>query len=336
MYLKTVLAAGLAALAFGFGAQPAVAQSFHAGLSIEKLQTEEPTELALFYPTQASPMTWNLGPYSLDAAMRATPAEKLKGLILLSHGTGGSELGHHNLATSLARDGYLVAALRHPRDNWRDRSLIQTSAYFSERPKQVSRVLDALLADPRWKDRIAPDRIGAIGHSAGGFTVLALAGGVADPSRLVAHCGQGSDDPGFCTLGPRSKEGANDALARPKPSDFDVRDKRIRAVVAMAPVGIVFAPESLARIAIPVKIIAAEKDKVLQSKYHGAWLKERMPLAEFEEVENAGHFAFMSPMSISVPAAAGNPNEDPPGFDRRAFQQRLAQDVVDFFGRHLQ
>jgi hypothetical protein len=43
------------------------------------------------------------------------------------------------------------------------------AAYFSTRPRQVSAVLDALLNDPQWKDRIARDaqgpKIGALGHS---------------------------------------------------------------------------------------------------------------------------------------------------------------------------
>lgn len=57
---------------------------------------------------------------------RAAAAASLCGLIVLSHGTGGTggtELGHGRLAEALAARGYPVAALRHPRDNWQDDSL---------------------------------------------------------------------------------------------------------------------------------------------------------------------------------------------------------------------
>jgi pimeloyl-ACP methyl ester carboxylesterase len=142
-----------------------------------------------------------MGPFSLDVAIGSKPVDKVKALILLSHGIGGSELGHSFLAQALARNGYLVAALRHPGDNWQDRSLIEKSPerYFDERPRQASRVIDAILADPAWKDRIATDsrgpRVGALGHSAGGYTVLALAGAQSDlspgkkalPSRRVGR-----------------------------------------------------------------------------------------------------------------------------------------------------
>ena len=83
----------------------------------------------------------------------------MRGLIVLSHGTGGTELGHGRLAEALAARGYLVAALRHPGDNWQDQSLRTQRAeqYFDERPRQVSRVIDTLLADAAWTPRIAHD-----------------------------------------------------------------------------------------------------------------------------------------------------------------------------------
>jgi predicted dienelactone hydrolase len=99
-----------------------------------------------------------MGPFSFDAAIGGKPVDKVKALILLSHGNAGTELGHSVLAQALARNGYLVAALRHPGDNWQDRSLIETSPerYFDERPRQASRVIDAILADPAWMARIEP------------------------------------------------------------------------------------------------------------------------------------------------------------------------------------
>ena len=72
-----------------------------------------PTTVALFYPTATPAVALTMGPWrpvvTPGAPVAAAP---LKGLILISHGTGGHELGHHNLATRLAADGYLVAALR--------------------------------------------------------------------------------------------------------------------------------------------------------------------------------------------------------------------------------
>jgi predicted alpha/beta-hydrolase family hydrolase len=68
-----------------------------------------------------------MGPFALNVAIASQPIDQVKALILLSHGIGGSELAHSALAQSLARNGYLVAALRHPGDNWQDRSLLERS-----------------------------------------------------------------------------------------------------------------------------------------------------------------------------------------------------------------
>lgn len=180
------------------------------------------TTVALFYPTRATPRTIPMGPFAIDAAIGGQPIDKVKALILLSHGNAGTELGHSALAQALARSGYLVAALRHPGDNWQDQSLLAKSPerYFDERPRQASRVIDAILANPAWKDRIETDsegpRVGAIGHSAGGYTVLALAGAVPDLSLMRKHClAEASDDPIFCGMG---RSGASTPLPAAAPS----------------------------------------------------------------------------------------------------------------------
>jgi predicted dienelactone hydrolase len=157
---RTLIATTLALLAGYASAQ-------QAGYRTLTVPGETPINVARFYPTAAPERSIPMGPWQLVVAPGAPAAQApLKGLILLSHGTGGAELGHHNLATRLAKDGYLVAALRHPGDNWEDRSLITSGRYFSERPRQVSHVLDALLANPEWASRIPSERIGQRGREA--------------------------------------------------------------------------------------------------------------------------------------------------------------------------
>jgi predicted dienelactone hydrolase len=165
------------------------ASAQHAGYRPLTVAGDVPMTVALYYTTAVAARTVPMGPWQPVVAPGAPAAEApLKGLILLSHGTGGTEFNHHNLATRLARDGYLVAAVRHPGDNWQDRSMVTSGRYFSERPRQLTRVLDALLASPEWGNRIPGERIGAVGHSAGGYSVLALAGAQAEPGRAAQHC----------------------------------------------------------------------------------------------------------------------------------------------------
>lgn len=327
---------------------PLASQAYaqHAGYRTFTVPAEVPVTVALFYPTAVVARPFAMGPWQPLVAPGAAAAEgSFKGLILISHGTGGAELNHHNIATRLARDGYLVAAVRHPGDNWQDRSMVTSGQYFSERPRQLSRVLDALLASPEWGPRFPTERIGAVGHSAGGYSVLALAGAQAEAQRAAQHCRTVQDDPGFCSLarGPgRAATAATAATADapampaasavpPQTQGVSVADHRIRAVVALAPMAVVFTPESLAAITVPVRVIVAEHDAVLNSKYHGGHVVANLPSAQASTVGGAGHFAFMAQSATPMPSAAGDAAANPPGFDRVAFLPELENQIAAFF-----
>jgi predicted dienelactone hydrolase len=296
------------------------------------------TTVALYYPTTAAPRVVAMGPFSVHAAIGGKPVDKVKALILLSHGNAGTELGHSVLAQGLARNGYLVAALRHPGDNWQDRALLETSPerYFDERPRQASRVIDAILADPAWKARIAADSqgplVGALGHSAGGYTVLALAGARPDLSRMRMHClAESSEDPIFCSMGRAG------AAAPPMPTlpaaTLSLKDERVRAVVAMSPAGVLLTAESLASVRPATMIYEAELDRFLVPRFHAEWVASNLPAPNLHRVPNAWHFAFMDTPSMSIPSPDGDVAANPPGFDRDAFLKQLAVDVTAFFDK---
>ena len=295
------------------------------------------TTVALYYPTMATPRAIAMGPFALDVAIGGKPVDTVKALILLSHGIGGSELGHSVLAQALARNGYLVAALRHPGDNWQDQSLIGKSPerYFDERPRQASRVIDAILANPLWKDRIATDslgpRVGALGHSAGGYTVLALAGARPDLARMRKHCqAEASDDPIFCSLG---RSGA--AMPSLPAATTSLKDERVRAIVAMAPTGVPLTAESLATVRSATMIYEAELDRFLVPRFHAEWVASNLPAPNLHRVPNAWHFAFMDSPSTSIPSPDGDIASNPPGFDRDAFLKQLAVEITAFFDKTL-
>jgi predicted dienelactone hydrolase len=334
--LRSIAIAGLAALLVA--ATPAMAaQAGWRPITVSaSASAAESIPVNLYYPTQAAERSIAMGPYIAHVAPLAEPATTFKGLVVVSHGKGGSELNHESLAEALARAGYLVAALRHPGDNWQDHALFDRgpAAYLGERPRQVSRVLDAILGDPQWGDRIAKDargpRVGALGHSAGGYTVLALAGGRFDLGRFAEHCGMHrADDPIFCR-----KSNPNASPIAASTTAFDpspLSDPRVRAVVALAPLGVVFDAGSLERIAVPVTIYSAAEDRWLLPRFHAQWVAAHIPGATLHVVPNAWHFAFVDPPSGPIPSEDGDLRDDPPGFDRQAFLRELQRDVPAFF-----
>src|SRR3981189_2192441 len=53
-----------------------------------------PIPVALYYPTQPPARSIAMGPFTAQVAIQAPPDATFKGLIVVSHGTGGSELAH--------------------------------------------------------------------------------------------------------------------------------------------------------------------------------------------------------------------------------------------------
>jgi predicted dienelactone hydrolase len=308
--------------------------------------------VALYYPTETPVQTVSMGPFQVKAAIQAPPAQQFKALIVLSHGLWGTELGHSSLAEALARSGYLVAALRHPGDNWQDHLLSEKTPalYFVNRPRALTQVIDGIIALPEWASRLARDEkgylIGALGHSAGGFSVLALAGGRTDARKVLEHCkANAAKDPIFCSVGrssanidspagqipPQSAAQSPETLATAAPAT----DPRVRAVVAMAPTGVPFTTDSLAAIKIPVLIYEAELDRFLVPNFHAERIAKDMSSAELRRIGNAWHFAFMDAPTSAIPSPDGDIRADPPGFDRPALLKRLAEEIPAFFDKAL-
>jgi predicted dienelactone hydrolase len=104
----------------------------------------------------------------------------------------------------------------------------------------------------------------------------------------------------------------------------------------MAPVGVVFTPESLARVTVPTVIYEAEKDRWLVPRFHAEWIALNLPSAELRRVPNAWHFAFMDTPTQPIPTPDGDIAANPPGFDRTAFLAKLGSDLAAFFDRTFQ
>ena len=284
---------------------------------------------AVWYPSPVSSGRTVEGPFAMAAARNAPLSAGRYGLVLISHGTGGHRLGHRGTAVRLAQAGYVVAAPEHAGDSWRDSQHSGTAANWQRRPRQLSAVLDRLLADPAFGPRIDPERIAAVGHSAGGYSVLALVGGLADMTVLLQHCTDFRDrDPVFCSYG-RQDEHIGGKLP-------ELADRRVRAAVAVAPVGALFGPDAFAGVAAPAQIHRLGRDRVLRRPWHADNIVQLMGgKARLAVHPEAHHFAFIAPFPAALVDQVGEPARDPPGFDRRAFLDRIDRQILSFLHRVL-
>lgn len=284
-------------------------------------------EIGVWYPSASTPAAVAFGPTTMTVAMNAPIHGSALPLIVISHGTGGSLFGHADTAIALADAGYVVAALNHTGDNYRDQS---RALYVMDRPLQVSRVIDHMLRTWPEHERIDPSRIGVFGFSAGGFTALVDIGGVPD----------------FASIGPVCKAHPQDYACRliaasdrplPEPAATGAADRRIRAAVVAAPaLGFAFGREGLKDVSVPVQLWRAEDDVVLPQPRYAEAVRAALPQApDYHVVAHAGHFDFLMPCSAALAANVPDICTSEPGFDRAAFHQDFDRAVVKFFDRTL-
>jgi len=265
-----------------------------------------PFAARVFYATEAAPTTHTFGPYTLDFAVEAPISGHELPLVVISHGMTGTPWGYHGLTTALAESGFAVLLLEHPGDSRRDPSKAGTAEILATRPRDIRIALDAAFADPHIGAHLRPGSAAIIGHSMGGYTALAVAGGkpLALPEQMP------------------------DGVASPVVVE---RDPRITRAVLLAPaIPWLMGPGALAEVTIPLMVRVGEKDTETPPFFIERVLKSlplRAPL-DFAVVPDAGHFAFFYP----VPPALAQlpPGQDPPGFDRAAYQPQLHAEVIAF------
>jgi predicted dienelactone hydrolase len=153
-------------------------------------------------------------------------------LVIYSHGSGGLRYIASFFTETLASHGFVVAAPDHTGNTAVER-ITNTNAPIEQnllnRPLDVSAVIDELLKPTgdgakRFASAIDAARIGVSGHSAGGFTALAMGSG---------HTGAGG------TTGV---------------------DPRVKAIAAMAPASRAITDAELAGMKTPTMLITGTKD----------------------------------------------------------------------------
>jgi len=305
--------------------------------------------VAVHYPTLVPEQPVDLGPYRMSVAMRAPAAQGGPWpVVFVSHGTGGSVLGHADLAAGLARAGNVVVALEHPGDNYRDRSLVGDARYFSERPAQLLAVMRAVLDSEGAAGAAArllmgdlsidAKAIALLGHSAGGFTAAVVAGARGDRARVAEHCATHASADPMCALRDPSAhmsvraQGPRFVLPADASLPATSSDPRVRALVLLAPLTVPLDPASLAGLPAATLIIGARRDEVLPAHFHLEPWTTMAPHAQRIEHPQAGHFSFMTSVPAERRAMLGPAGVDPDGFDRADFQRELTDRVGAFLG----
>ena len=202
-------------------------------------------------------------------------------VVLLSHGFGSEPKSFNYLGEHLASYGIAAVSVEHiGSDSDYELEILEGAKKraiapqeFIERPLDIHYVLNELerrnQTDPMLKGMLDFNKVGAIGHSLGGYTTLALAGAEINVDRLQEQC-------------PNKKINLNMSLlmqcrAKDLNPQQQLADPRIDAAIAISPISSgILGPESLSDIAIPTAIISGSEDiiapVVQEQVYPFTWL----------------------------------------------------------------
>lgn len=306
---------------------------------------ERPLHLTFWYPTLAkAPVTHageNSAFYGINVIANATPTGKHHPLIVLSHGYGGSWKNLSWLAAALAAKGYIVAAPDHPGTTTADRSPTEAAKLWL-RPKDVTRTIDYALGHSALIGSVNDKRIAAIGHSLGGWTVMALAGAKLSPVQLRHDCEEPFSQT-ICGLIPTLGLNLPEA---DRQFSSSLQDKRIRAVITLdAGLTRGFTETSLAHLSIPVLVIAAGTNIAdLPAEAESVRLANLLPGNEstLHILPNATHFSFMQRCKpdarrIIDDASPGDGIicDDGKPYIRSQLHYTIQHHVIDFLNRAL-
>ena len=303
------------------------------GVGFARLSTADPMggemQYSLWYPTDVPNSVVRVGPFEFPGTRDAEPAAGQFGLVILSHGSGGSDLGHRDTAVALAKAGFIAAAPLHPRNNFIEGIHDDQRIVLDGRPRQLSAVIDALLAQQAWSSRIDSKKIAAFGFSAGGYTVLAALGAEPEFSRTLDHCERHAEEDPYCRI--INDVGAEERAARARAYAEPVQqtyDGRLCAAVIADPFAAPFSDATLKALP-PAKLLflRPEVENVLKAEFHVSrvvrLLKRRDDFPEPREivVPRTHHFSFLAP----IPESVGKSLAGPEGFDPAAFHEEMTR-----------
>ncbi|WP_417428805.1 alpha/beta hydrolase family protein [Kiloniella sp.] len=325
----------LTSVIFALNTQYALATGFQ--LIFVTDPDDKTIEVGIWYPSNSAAPDKANTPFRQALALNGTIKKGPHPLILLSHGYGGWMGGHASTAKSLAEAGYIAAAPTHTGNNYEDESY-PPQRWMLDRPRHIKLTIDHLLG--KWTDKTAidPSRIGIFGFSAGGYTALVSSGGVPNIQKLLTHCKNYPSEVA-CNLGTNNNVAITDLSKRPT-KDWN-HDPRISAAVVVAPgFGFSFDKSSLEKVTLPLQLWSGTKDLNVPTKTNSDVIFKSLPkAAEYHLVEDAGHFAFLSPcnplMEKHNPRVWNMVCVDAPTFNRKEFQEKFNEKVIKFFNKNL-
>ncbi|MDA7428873.1 prolyl oligopeptidase family serine peptidase [Primorskyibacter aestuariivivens] len=348
---RRVVQAGIAAMAIGltgWGGFELFRPAYEGGAGIAYGAAHAPlrgtdVEFHIWYPAEPGGKRVRVGGngvfHGTPAGRRAPHRAGRFPAIVISHGAGGNAGQFGWIAEKLAEAGFVVLLPNHPGTTTGNASA-QAAVRVWERPGDVTAVLDEVTGHPDRYPFVDPDRMAALGFSAGGYTAMALSGARGDPDRLQRFCDAGDHGMSDCAF--LAQFGIDLHKMDLSPAGQDLRDPRFSTAVIVDP-GIVstLTQDSLSEIAVPMMVANLGDENLVPQGVYTRQAAEQIPGADYVVIPDATHFSFLAectPKGAAILKDEGEPDplcDDAGGRSRAAILAELAQRILAFFNDHL-
>jgi len=222
-------------LALILAAGPSLAQSVPGFAHLLDTSADaRPLSLSIWYPSEGKASTTVGGNPVFEGAAAAPNAEFTQSalpLVVVSHGglRSATDSGAW-LSSSIARAGFIVVEVNAPRP---DNAAVALNEIW-QRPRDIRRAIDLVLADTTWGPRIDETRVSVAGFALGATAALSVVGAELDVASYLHSCApdrepRGPDCGWYAAQGIDMSATSLDGLAGM------ARDPRVTSVIAINP-----------------------------------------------------------------------------------------------------
>lgn len=312
-------------------------QVFQPGFRTMGMRSEEPAiriDISIWYPTLRQPKDLQYPPWTINSALNAKPAEGRFPLLVLSHASPADRFAYHNLASFLAREGFIVAAPTHRNDWMNNMDSLFTWAQLADRVRDINAVISTLLSEKDFAACLDQNRIGVIGFGSGGAAALLLGGALPTASIWAEYCPKAGKKDVYCSSWAQEKM---NAMCANFPIRRSLANPRIKAVAAIAPgFGMLFGSDSFRYFYTPLLLVCAGKDQFNTPRLHCEPIARILgSKARILELPTADENALIAPCPPALAEELPELCQSVTIQERNAVHQKLSQALLAFFEHYL-
>ena len=296
-------------------------------------QTWTRMDIAVWYPTESKKKASTIPdlPVRFRAVRKAKPAEGTFPLILISHPSSGTRFSAYDTALDLAREGYVVAALTHPKDNLDHMPHAFSWDLLSERVADLSALIDVLLANETIAPAIDAERIGIAGFGNGAAAALIMGGALPSCSQWASYCPDtASSRDTYCNKW--AKDRITTDICGRLPVKKSLADRRIKAVCAVKPGFPMLFPADSLRYFYPALLLVTPDDDA--SEFAGMEKRFQLPPEHLRlavKPEGALQAPCPEDLATELPALCLSVKEDV----RKELHAQFTAALIRFCNTHL-